>query len=45
MYIVLFDPRRIALQEELRNHPELCELIAKHPADQFEVRLAWECHH
>ena len=40
MHIVLFDPHRIALQEELRNHPELCELIAKHPADQFEVRLA-----
>lgn len=40
MHIVLFDPRRIALQEELKNHPELCKLIANHPADQFEHRLA-----
>lgn len=40
MHIVMFDPSRIALQEELRFHPELCELIAKHPASEFELRIA-----
>jgi hypothetical protein len=35
-----FSESRIALNEELPNHPELCELIAKHPASEFELRIA-----
>jgi hypothetical protein len=35
-----FDDRRIALNRELQFHPDLCELLAKHPIDEFEIRLA-----
>ena len=39
-YLEYFDPRMIALQEELLNHPRLMELLAKHPPQEMEMRLA-----
>lgn len=35
-----FSPERIALARELRNHPELCKLLANHASDEFEIKLA-----
>jgi hypothetical protein len=42
---VLFDPRRTQLAEEVKNHPELCQILgelAEQGIDgsEFEVRLA-----
>ena len=39
-YHEMFSYQRIALQQELTHHPELCELLAKIPAAEFEMRLA-----
>lgn len=39
-YLVLFSEPRIALNREVANHPELMELLQKHPANEFEIRLA-----
>jgi len=39
-YLEYFDPRRLALQQELLHHQELCKLVAKHPPKEFELRLA-----
>lgn len=35
-----FPESYIALNQELNNHPELCALLAKHPPQEFEIRLA-----
>ena len=35
-----FSDSRIALARELRNHPELCKLLANHASDEFEIKLA-----
>lgn len=39
-YFEYFDPRMIALQEEVFNHPRLMELLAKHPPQEKEMRIA-----
>ena len=36
----LFPESYIALNAELNNHPELCRLLANHPPQEFELRLA-----
>lgn len=38
--LAYFSPARIALQRELKNHPELCNLLANHASDEFEIKLA-----
>ena len=38
--LVYFSDSRIALNQEVVEHPELCERLVKHPAQEFEVRLA-----
>jgi hypothetical protein len=35
-----FPESYIALNQELSNHPELCRLLANHPPQEFEIRLA-----
>lgn len=35
-----FSDSRIALNHEVTEHPELCALLANHPAQEFEIRLA-----
>lgn len=35
-----FSDSRIALNHEIVEHPELCVLLANHPAQEFEIRLA-----
>ena len=35
-----FPESYIALSREIPNHPQLCELLAKHPPQEFEIRLA-----
>ena len=37
---VMFHQNRIDLSQEVKNHPELVELLNNHPADEFEIRLA-----
>ena len=39
-YIEYFPPHMIELQEEIFNHPELCRLLANHPPQEKEMRLA-----
>ena len=39
-YFEYFDPRMLALQEEVSHHPQLMELLAKHPPQEKEMRLA-----
>lgn len=34
-----FPESRVALDREIKKHPELQELLDNHPADQFELRL------
>ena len=38
--LVFFPESYIALNQEVGNHPELCELLAKHPPQEFEIRIA-----
>lgn len=38
--VTLFDERRTALQREVKHHPQLLELLANHPQEEFEVILA-----
>ncbi len=38
--IVFFGENKIALGREVGNHPELLNLLAKHPVDEFEIMLA-----
>lgn len=38
--LVYFSEERIALQNEILKHPELIELLQKHPVGEFEIRLA-----
>ena len=35
-----FPQEYIDLQQELQHHPELCTLLANHPAEDFEIKLA-----
>jgi hypothetical protein len=35
-----FPESYLALQEEIVNHPRLCELIVRHSPREFELRLA-----
>ncbi len=35
-----FPPERLELHIELRQHPDLLELLARHPLDEFEIRIA-----
>ncbi len=35
-----FSESRIALQREIKKHPDLMELLAEHPIEEFEIRLA-----
>ena len=35
-----FSDSRIALNREVIEHPTLCELLSKHPPQEFEIRLA-----
>ena len=39
-YLEYFDPRLLALQQELLNHPELMERVARHPPLETEMRIA-----
>lgn len=39
-YLEYFDPRLLALQQELMNHPELMERVARHPPQETEMRIA-----
>lgn len=39
-YFEYFDPRMLALQEEVYHHPQLMELLAKHPPQEMEMRIA-----
>ena len=39
-YLEYFDPRLLALQQELLNHPELMERVARHPPRETEMRIA-----
>lgn len=39
-HLEFFPESYIALNQEVGNHPELCELLAKHPPQEFEIRLA-----
>ena len=39
-YIEYFSEHLIALQEEIFNHPELCRLLANHPPQEKEARIA-----
>lgn len=39
-YHMYFSPVRQELQKEVRNHPELVELLSQEPSVEFEVRLA-----
>ena len=39
-YFEYFDPRMLALQEEVSHHPQLMELLAKHPQQEMEMRIA-----
>ena len=38
--LVYFSQERIALQSELAYHPDVCELVARHAPQEFEMRLA-----
>ncbi len=38
--VVEFHQNRIDLDRELVHHPELLELLANHPSDEFEIRIA-----
>lgn len=40
MHLEFFPDSYIALNQELGNHPDLCELLSKHPPQEFEIRLA-----
>jgi len=35
-----FSDSRVALDREIRDHPELMELLANHPVAEFEIRLS-----
>lgn len=35
-----FSESKVRLSEEIANHPDLCALVSKHPASEFELRLA-----
>ena len=39
-YLEYFPPHMIELQEEIFNHPELCRLLANHPPQEKEARIA-----
>ena len=39
-YLEYFPPHMIELQEEIFQHPELCRLLANHPPQEKELRLA-----
>ena len=39
-YIEYFPPHMIELQEEIFQHPELCRLLANHPPQEKEARIA-----
>jgi hypothetical protein len=38
-YLEYFDVRKRDLAQELTHHPELCEILARVPASEFELRL------
>lgn len=40
MILNYFPDSYVELSKEVGNHPELCALLAKHPVQEFEVRLA-----
>jgi len=40
MYLEYFPESYIALNQELGNHPDLCELLSKHPPQEIEIRIA-----
>lgn len=40
LHIEMFPESYVALNQELNNHPELCALLANHPPQEFEIRLA-----
>ena len=39
-YLEYFPPHMIELQEEIFQHPELCRLLANHPPQEKEARIA-----
>lgn len=39
-YLEFFPESYIALNLEVSNHPELCELLSKHPPQETEIRIA-----
>ena len=39
-YFEFFPPHMIELQEEIFQHPELCRLLANHPPQETETRIA-----
>ena len=41
----MFSDARIALHQEIRNHPELIKRLNNHPVDEFEVRMAEVCNY
>lgn len=39
-HLEFFSESRIALNREVRYHPELIERLQEHPANEFEIRVA-----
>lgn len=39
-HLEFFPESFIALNQEVSNHPELCRLLAKHPPQETEIRMA-----
>lgn len=39
-YLDYFSDARLELQKEVMQHPDLMPLLAKHPASEFELRIA-----
>ena len=39
-HLEFFPESFIALNQEIGNHPELCRLLAKHPPQEMEIRMA-----
>ena len=39
-YFQIFSQRRLDLAQEVPKHPELVELLQKHPQEEFEILLA-----
>ena len=38
--IEMFHQNRVDLNQEIKKHPDLMELLANHPQDEFEILLA-----